>query len=154
MQNKKIQDVVYELAQPLVSEKGVELVAVEYVKEGANWYLRLYIDKENGIDLEDCQEISRLMSEVLDEKDPIPQSYFLEVSSPGVERLLQREHDFAKFRGQMVNVNTFIPFQGKKIITGELGPVSKDILTVLIDDGIEFEIPREKISQVRLAWKD
>lgn len=154
MQEKKIQEVVYNLAHPLVEEMGLELVSVEFVKEGANWYLRLFIDKEKGVDLEDCEKASRAISDLLDQKDPISQSYFLEVSSPGIERLLQRDKDYVKYRDAHVNVHLYKPLDGRKQIKGRLGNVDQSVLRLNMEDGVILEIPREKISQVRLAWVD
>ncbi|QNB45727.1 ribosome maturation factor RimP [Thermanaerosceptrum fracticalcis] len=154
MQGKKTQDVVYELVKPLIEDKGMELVDVEFVKEGPNWYLRIYIDKENGVDLDDCQEISGIISDLLDEADPIPQSYFLEVSSPGIERPLKKEKDFIKYKNHAVNVSTFVPIEGKKVLQGKLGNVTSEVLAVILPNGQEIQVPRDKISQVRLAWED
>jgi ribosome maturation factor RimP len=152
--NKKIQDAVARMAGPVVEKRGMELVAVEYVKEGGSWYLRLYIDKEGGVDLEDCQAVSGEVSELLDRTDPIPHSYFLEVSSPGIERILQTEKDFRRFRGRKVNVTTFAPVEGKKKLRGNLGEVDGDGLQLLLDGGKELKIPGKIIAQVRLAWEE
>lgn len=154
MQGGKIQDIVYDLAEPVVESMGMEVVAVEFVKEGANWYLRIYIDKEDGIDLDDCQAVSTVISDLLDEKDPISQAYFLEVSSPGIERILFRDKDFVRFQQNLVNVHTYAPFNGSKLIMGKLGPVNKEDLTICFEDGAELSIPRSKIAQVRLAWQE
>ncbi|MCR4440929.1 MAG: ribosome maturation factor RimP [Peptococcaceae bacterium] len=142
------------MAGPVVEKRGMELVAVEYVKEGGSWYLRLYIDKEGGVDLEDCQAVSGEVSELLDRTDPIPHSYFLEVSSPGIERILQTEKDFRRFRGRKVNVTTFAPVEGKKKLRGNLGEVDGDGLQLLLDGGKELKIPGKIIAQVRLAWEE
>jgi ribosome maturation factor RimP len=154
LSGNKIENLVYELARPFVETMGFELAAVEYLKEGPNWFLRLYIDKEGGVDLDDCQAVSQEISELLDEKDPIPQSYFLEVSSPGVERILQTERDFDRFRNELVNVALYSPLEGKKKHNGRLGPVTEDRLTLLLDGDKNIELPREKIAQVRIAWKE
>lgn len=154
MQDKKIQEIIYNLALPIVENMGLELASVEFVKEGANWYLRLYIDREKGVDLEDCERVSRVISDLLDQKDPIAQSYFLEVSSPGIERLLQQEKDFIRFQGKYVNVHLYKPLEGRKQIKGRLGDVDSSLLRLIMEDGVVLEIPREKISQVRLAWVD
>ena len=96
----KVEEIIWTMAQPLAEEYGVELVDVEYVKEGAEWYLRLYIDKENGaVELDDCENMSRTIGDLLDKKDPIEQAYRLEVSSPGIERPLKRMKDFVRFKG-------------------------------------------------------
>jgi len=149
---EKIQGMVFNLAKPVVEEMDLELVAVEYVKEGAGWYLRIYIDKEDGVDLDDCERVSRVLSDLLDQHDPIPQAYFLEVSSPGVERLLQRDADFVRFRGELVNVQLFSPLNGRKKLQGTLGEVDKENLQLILQDQSTLDIPRNKIAQVRLAW--
>jgi len=153
MQGEKIRDLVYDLARDIVERQQMELVAVEYVKEGANWYLRLYIDKEGGVDHEDCGTISNLISDLLDEKDPIQHAYFLEVSSPGIERIIQTDKDFAKYRGQAVAVHTYLPVNGQKKLSGLLVDKSKDCLTLQAADGGLVEISADKIAQVRLAWE-
>jgi len=150
----KIEDRVFKLVEPLVAKLDLELVSVEYVKEGANWYLRIYIDKDGGVDLDDCERASRQISDLLDEVDPIPQSYFLEVSSPGIERLLQREKDFVKYQGRLVNIQLYAPWEGHKKLQGGLGTVTDDILNLVLDDDRTLEIPRGKIAWVRLAWVD
>ncbi len=154
MQGEKIHDIVYNLAEPVVESMDMELVAVEFVKEGANWYLRIYIDKEDGVDLDDCQAVSTVLSDLLDEKDPISQAYFLEVSSPGIERILFRGKDFVRFQEALVNVHTYAPINGSKVIKGKLGPVNEENLVLYLEDGEELSVPRNKIAQVRLAWQD
>lgn len=154
MSTSKIQDVVYILAEPVVAAKGLELVGVEYVKVGPNWYLRIYIDKDGGVDHEDCQAVSREVSDLLDREDPIAQPYFLEVSSPGIERILQTEKDFERFRGRRVNVQMYKPFEGMKKTEGVLGTVGRETLDLQLQDGRMLVIPRDKIAQVRLAWEE
>ena len=153
MQGEKIRDIVYDLAWEVVEKNGLELVGVEYVKEGANWYLRLYIDKEGGVNHEDCQKISAIISDSLDEKDPIPTAYFLEVSSPGIERIIQTDKDYAKYRGSMINVHTYTAINGQKIISGVLEEKKKDVLILIAPDGVQQSIATDKIAQVKLAWE-
>lgn len=154
MSGKKVENIVLNMAQPVVENMGYELTAVEYIKEGSNWFLRIYIDKENGVDIDDCQGVSQKISELLDNNDPIPQSYFLEVSSPGIERILQTDKDFMRFQGENININLYSAIDGRKKYTGKLGPVSTDKMSLVQDDGTIIELPREKIAQVRLAWKE
>lgn len=142
------------MVEPIVEQLSLELVSVEYVKEGANWYLRIYIDKENGVDLDDCENASRQISDLLDQADPIPQAYFLEVSSPGIERLLQREKDFVKYSGNLVNVQLYAPMEGSKKLQGVLGEVTAETLILELNQDKVLEIPRKQIAQVRLAWVD
>lgn len=153
MRGKKTDELVYELVQPLTQRRGWELVDIEFVKEGGNWHLRIYIDKDGGVDLTDCEELSQEISEVLDKKDPIAHPYFLEVSSPGIERPLKTEHDFQRFHGRRVVVHTYQQIEGQKQINGELGIVDEKNLELRCDKGKVIYIPREKIAQVRLAWE-
>ena len=120
MAKRRIEDIAEELVRPIVDRFSFELVDVEFLKEGANWYLRIYIDKPGGIVIEDCQAVSEEFSDRLDETDPIKQSYILEVSSPGLERPLKKETDFEKYKGEPVEVKLFQPVNGKKVFEGDL----------------------------------
>ncbi|RYD06553.1 hypothetical protein N752_02485 [Desulforamulus aquiferis] len=104
--------------EPVINELNLELVDVDYVKEGGNWYLRVFIDKLGGVDLDDCQTASEKVDVVLDELDPISQAYFLEVSSPGIERPLKKPADFERFKGHLINVTTYAPIDGNKSFKG------------------------------------
>ncbi len=110
----KVTEIVEELVTPILEELDLELVEIEYVKEGKNWFLRVYIDKETGVDIEECGIVSEKLSEKLDEVDPIPHNYFLEVSSPGAERPLKKEKDFEKAIGKNVYIKTYEPIDGEK----------------------------------------
>ncbi len=141
-----------ELAAPVVEALNFELVDVEFVKEGANWYLRIYIDKPGGISIDDCQAVSEQISDILDEKDPIEQSYYLEVSSPGLERPLKTERDFIKYRGELVEVKVYQPIDGKKIFEGELvGLIDNKIIISDAGNNIEFE--KDKVAIIKRAIK-
>lgn len=129
----QIKSVVESLMQAFMDENGFELVDVEYVKEGSNWFLRLYADKEGGIDIDDCGRISEFLSEKLDENDPIPTAYFLEVSSPGAERPLKKVQDYYKAVGDHVFVTTYESFDGLKEFEGKL--LSFDEQTIEIESG-------------------
>jgi ribosome maturation factor RimP len=147
-----IQQVITELAKPIVEDLNYELVDVEFVKEGANWYLRIYIDKPGGIGIDDCQAVSERISDILDEKDPIEQSYYLEVSSPGLERPLKTERDFIKYKGELVEIKVFQPIDGKKIFEGELvGLVDGNI--VINQEGKTLEFEKNKVAIVKRAVK-
>lgn len=140
-----------ELLEPLMEENKFELVDVEYVREAGNWYLRAYIDKEGGITLDDCEMVNRTLSDIMDKEDFIPDSYILEVSSPGLGRQLKKEKDFRRSIGKDVDVKFYkarkMP-SGKQVkeLTGTLKAFTDD--TITIDD---CEIPRAEISTVRLA---
>ena len=110
----KITDQVWEFAEPLVQACGCSLWDVEYVREGGEWFLRLYLDKEGGVDIDDCEAVSRAVDPVLDEKDPIPESYRFEVCSAGLERQLKRPSDFERYLGEPVLVKLYRPRDGQK----------------------------------------
>ncbi len=122
---------VWEIAEPIVTELGLRLWDVRYVKEGADWYLRVFIDKDGGIDINDCETVSRALDEPLDAKDPIPQAYTLEVSSPGLERPLVRDEHFEQFIGADIMVKMIRPFEGlPKEFKGVLKAYDKGEVTV------------------------
>ena len=146
---KDIAALVETMAGPVAQEHGLELVDVEYVKEAGHWYLRVFIEKPEGVDLDDCAAVSRELSSLLDEKDPIPGDYMLEVSSPGLERPLKKDKDFEKYEGRKINIRTFAPFNGSKEFVGELAGL-KDNEIILRTEGETIAIPRDKAAQVRL----
>ncbi|GED13125.1 ribosome maturation factor RimP [Aneurinibacillus migulanus] len=142
--------VTEELVAPILEEENLELVEIEYKKEGSNWFLRVYIDKEGGVDIEDCGRVSEKLSKKLDEIDPIPGAYFLEVSSPGAERPLKKEQDFERAVGKHVHVTTYEPINGSKVFEGEL--VSYDGKQLEIKEAkASALIPRDKVASARLA---
>ncbi|WP_285766627.1 ribosome maturation factor RimP [Peribacillus sp. SI8-4] len=152
--SKKVTEVVEELASPILEELQLELVEVEYVKEGKSWFLRVYIDKETGVDIDDCGNVSEKLSEKLDEVDPIPQNYFLEVSSPGAERPLKKEKDFLNAIGKNVYIKTYEPILDEKEFEGIL--TSFDGKEVTLEVRIKTRkktivIPFEKVAKARLA---
>jgi len=144
-----IAGLVETMAAPIAEKHGMELVDVEFVKEAGNWYLRVFIDKPEGIGLDDCQVVSGELGKVLDERDPIPQNYMLEVSSPGLERPLKKDKDFKRYEGRKVRVHTFAPWNGKKEFIGELAGLRGNEI-VLLTDGETLAIPRDKAALVRL----
>ena len=141
-----------ELLMPLVDAHGFELVDVEYVKEGGSWYLRAYIDKPGGIAVDDCEVISRALSDLLDEHDFIEDSYILEVSSPGLGSPLKKEKDFVRSQGELVEVRTYRAIQHQKEFTGILNAWDKGTVTLLMEDGTEMKFAREDIALIRLAF--
>lgn len=116
----RITDAVTELAKPIVESVGCTLWDVEYVREAGSWYLRVYIDKEGGVSIDDCELISRALDPILDEKDPIPDSYVFEVGSAGAERELKRHSDFQQFLGSEVEAKLYQPYDGCKSFVGTL----------------------------------
>ena len=153
MAKKRIEDIVTELVRPIVDTLSFELVDVEFLKEGANWYLRVYIDKPGGIAIDDCQAVSEKLSDLLDEADPIKQSYILEVSSPGLERPLKKDGDFERFRGEDVEVKLFQPLNGKKIYEGKLLGLVENQIAIKLPDGEEKKFERNATSMVRRVLK-
>ena len=146
MAKQQVEDAVEAIVQELLKDQDViELVDVEYVKEH-DWYLRVYIDKEGGIDIEDCQALSEKLEEVLDKGDVVPDSYILEVSSPGIDRVLRKPRDFTREQGKKVDVTLYAPREGKKLLVGELTGFDGDAIEL---DG-ETKIPLTDIAQVRL----
>ncbi len=141
-----------ELLTPLIEEHQFELVDVEYVKEGGTWYLRAYIDKPGGITIDDCEIISRSLSDLLDQKDFIEDSYTLEVSSPGLDRPLKKDKDFNRSIGKKVEVKTYAAVKGQKEFTGILKSYDKNTVVILLDDKEEIILERTGIAQIRLAF--
>ena len=146
---KKVTEIVAELARPVVEEHGCTLWDVEYVREGSEYFLRLYIDKEGGVDIDDCEAVSRAVDPILDEKDPIPGSYHFEVCSAGLERVLKRPSDFQRFLGSPITVKLYRPRNGLKEIPCVLKAYDQGKLTVEAGkETITFE--KSEVAQVRL----
>ncbi|MBT9779560.1 ribosome maturation factor RimP [Clostridium sp. MCC353] len=137
---------------PLMKEHNFELVDVEYVKEAGNWYLRAYIDKEGGIAVDDCEVISRKLSDWLDEKDFISESYILEVSSPGLGRPLKKEKDFERSIGCEVDIKLYRAVNRQKEFTGMLKSYDKETVTIQAGDDEEMVFNRVDIALIRLAF--
>ena len=146
---KKITELTAELAAPVIAEQGCTLWDVEYVKEAGTWYLRVLLDKEGGVDILDCEAISRKLSDLLDEADPIPDSYVFEVSSAGAERELKRPGDFARFMGSGAEVRLYKPVNGSKSFVGTLSGYRDGDVTLTIA-GKETTFKKAQIAQVRL----
>ena len=136
-----------------ITEHGFEMVDVEYVKEAGEYYLRVYIDKEEGISLNECELVSRELSPILDEKDPIKENYFLEVSSPGLDRALKKDRDFVRYQGRDVDLKLYKPLNGCKQFEGELVGLTEDNNIKIIVNGKEMEFNRKDVAIVRLAIK-
>ena len=152
--SKKVTEIVEEMAAPILEELNLELVEVEYVKEGRNWFLRVYIDKDGGVDIEECGLVSEKLSEQLDEKDPISNNYFLEVSSPGAERPLKKDQNYIKAIGKNVHVKTYEPIDNEKEFEGTLKDFDGSQVTLEIKIKTrkkELVIPYDKIAKARLA---
>ena len=145
----KVTDTVAALALPVVEKAGCTLWDVEYIKEAGTWFLRVYIDKEGGVSIDDCEAVSRPLSDLLDEADPIEGSYTFEVSSAGADRALKKPEHFARFMGQEVEIRLYRPREGRKEFTGLLRDYEDGAVTLEID-GAESVFTKQEIALVRL----
>jgi ribosome maturation factor RimP len=141
---------VEELARPIATRNGLVIVEVVYVSEGGRWCLRVFVDKSGGVNLSDCEVVSREIEQVLDESDFIPHFYVLEVSSPGLERPLKQVEDYVRFAGRLVYISTYVPQDGRKKFTGRLVGSSEEGVTLRVDER-EVTILWNNISKARLA---
>ena len=145
----KLTDQILQLAEPIAAEAGCTVWDVEYVREGATWFLRIYLDKEGGVNINDCEAVSRAMDPILDEKDPIPESYCFEVCSAGLERTLKRDRDFAQFMGSSVSVRLYAAKGGAKEWVGTLTGYEAGAVTITV--GTETKtFEKSEVAQVRL----
>ncbi len=155
MKKTEIEQYCTELVTPIIKAGDFELVDVEYVKEGADFYLRVYADKPGGITIDDCVLISRALEERLDAEDRIKDAYILEVSSPGLTRPLKKEKDFARSIGKLVDVKLYRQVNNSKELTGVLMAYNEEEVQLMLDDGDaheELTINRKDISMIRLAF--
>lgn len=150
MAKKNTAAIAEELAAPILEEMGLQLWDVVYEKEGSGWYLRYYVDKEGGIDINSCEAFSRAISDVLDEADPIDGSYTLEVSSPGIERALTRDWHFETLIGQQLLVRLIRPVEGVRDFIGTLTDYRDGTLTLLLDEKTEMNVERGETAFIRL----
>ncbi len=150
MAKKNTAAIAEELAGPILEEMGLQLWDVVYEKEGSGWYLRYYVDKEGGIDINSCEAFSRAISDVLDEADPIDGSYTLEVSSPGIERQLTRDWHFETLMGQQLLVRLIRPGEGVRDFIGTLTDYRDGTLTLLLDEKTEMNVERGETAFIRL----
>ena len=153
MQSKEVEALITGLTEPLLEGTGLTLVDVEYVRE-KDWYLRIYIDRPGGVEIDDCQLVSERLNAVLDEKDPIKEKYFLEVSSPGIDRPLKKDKDFEAAYGSKVDIMFYAPWEGLKSLVGVLVSHDADTIEVKkIIKGKEFKNPvkieRSLIANIR-----
>lgn len=153
MKKVEVEKLVETLINPILQNEKFELIDIEFTKEGPHRYLRVFIDKIGGITLDDCQKVSEQLSEKLDEEDPIEENYFLEISSPGLDRPLKKTKDFERFKGENIEVRLYQPMDNKKVFEGELVGSDNNVITIKIDNKDLVEIPREKIAITKLAIK-
>ncbi len=141
-----------ELLKPILEENHLTLWDVEWVKEAGDFHLRAYIDKEGGVTIDDCETVSRALEKQLDAQDFIKENYILEVSSPGLDRPLKKDRDFARSIGKDVEIRFYRQIDGVKELTGSLSSYSADTVTVRLEDGSEKVLNRSDIARIRLAF--
>lgn len=147
-----IEEKVENLILKPVEDLGYELYDVQYAKEGKDYFLRVFIDKEEGIDLEDCEKVSNEINPLLDEKDIIKEMYFLEVSSPGIERVLRKEKHFKQALGKEVEIKLFKPIEKKKEYSGKLEKWNETTIYLQLEDTTQIEMERKNISLMKLKY--
>lgn len=138
---------IRELTLPIVQEEGLELFNLEFKKSGYKWFLRIYLDKEGGINLNDCEKVSKQLSAKLDEEDVIPRSYTLEVSSPGLDRPLLSEQDYKKFKGKWIRIKTTEAIDGQRNFKGRLANYADGIVT------LEMQIKKNEMKSVLIPYR-
>lgn len=148
----KIEETVWSYIEPKVNELGLSIYDIDYVKEGTNWYLRVFIDKDEGISIEDCENVSRAIDPLLDELNPIKTAYSLEVSSPGIERVIRRDEHFKRYIGEKVEVSLFKPINDMKKIECILKDSNNDEITVNYENN-DIKIDRKNISLVKTIYE-
>jgi len=153
MAKRNISETVKEIALPVVSEAGCELVDVEYVKEGGDWFLRVYIDKPGGVSLDDCENVSGPLNKMLDQLDPIEHKYYLEVSSPGIERPLKKPEDFEKAVGSIVEIKLFKAVDNTKRFEGEMISCNDGHLTIKTEDNKNYVFELKDIAKAKKVFK-
>ncbi|MBE7030900.1 MAG: ribosome maturation factor RimP [Ruminococcaceae bacterium] len=154
MAKKNVCTIVEEIATPIVAQNGCEIADVEFVREGSDYFLRVYIerlDRDERVDLNDCENISRALSDELDALDPIEQAYMLEVSSPGLDRPLKKDKDFERFAGSKVDVKLYRPVNGLKLICAVLEKLENGVIYLKTEDGNTIQIEQKDTAYVRLT---
>lgn len=152
----KVTDLVEEIAAPFLDEIGLELYHTEFLKEGRDWFLRVYIDKKEGqeeeyVSTDDCEKVSRFLSDELDRIDPIEQNYYLEVSSPGLDRELLRDRDYVRFAGRLVDLSLYQAVNGQKAYQGILVGLTDDQIVIKDETDAELRFDRAQVAKTRLA---
>ena len=147
-----IEEKVYSLLEKTIIELGYSLYDVEYAKEGKDFYLRIFIDKQDGIDLNDCEKVNNVITDILDKADYIKESYFLEVSSPGIERVLRKDKHLEASIGNEVEIKLFKAINNSKSIKGILNKFDNDNIYIEIENEEIFSVERKNISQIKLVY--
>ena len=148
---QKIEDKVFDLINEPIQNLNLSIYDIEYVKEGSGWFLRIYIDKDGTIDINDCENVSRLIDPMLDDANIIKSAYCLEVSSPGIERTLRKPEHFERYINNEVEVSLFKPYEKQKVLQGILKNGDNDKITISIDEN-EITLNRKDISKVKLIY--
>lgn len=151
MAYSKTETAVWQLAEPIAAESGFYIYDIEYIKEGGLWFLRVYIDKDGGITMDECEAFSRTLSDTLDEADPISGNYYLEVSSPGIERRLKTEAHFRRYIGSVIDISLYKAVNGCKLITGILKKYENNEIAVEAD-GEDILLPLSSVSKANLHF--
>lgn len=155
MAKVRIKELVAEILAEFLEKNGYELYNVEFIKEGKDWFLRVYIDRTDesagGVSTDDCEKVSRFLSARMDELDPIEQNYYLEVSSPGMDRALLKESDYVRFAGRFVDVTLYQGMDGKKAFFGKLVGIQEGNLVIIDEKENRIELPMEKVAKTKLA---
>ncbi len=149
--DRRVVERVRAVAAPLAEAEGCELVAVQYQREGGGWVLRVFLDKPGGVTLDDCQRVSRQLGDLLDVEDPIEHTYTLEVSSPGLERPLVGEADFARFAGRLVRLQTEAPVEGQRRFRGRLLGLAEGAVRLELEGGRQVAIPHGAVERANLV---
>lgn len=151
MNSKEIINKVESLVLPIVSENNFELVDIEFLKEASNWYLRVFIDKEGGVTIDDCELVSRALETKIEKEDFIQQAYILEVSSPGIDRVLKKDFEFEKYKGKTVDIKLFKPIDKQKEFQGELLGLFDNVIAIKDINEKELRFDRKDVATCRLA---
>ncbi len=150
MDARYIEQRIQELLEPVLLSEGMELAELKFRKGGGRWFLRVFIDKESGVGVDDCANISRQLGEILEVEEIIDKSYVLEVSSPGMDRPLKKLEDYRRFSGRKARINTSTPVEGKKFFSGRLKGLEEDAVLIEEDNGRLVPIPFARITKSRL----
>jgi len=150
----KVADTVTDFVLPIAHSENLDLIEVEFVKEGSEWILRVFLENSNGdLTIEECEKVSRSLSAVLDEEDPIDNKYILEVSSPGLERPLKNEADFQRFKGELIAVTTYKKIDGKKEFIGNLKDYNDGKIVIELKEGTEVELDDKIVARANLTFE-
>jgi len=150
----KVTETVTDFVLPIAHSEDLNLIEVEFLKEGSDWILRIFLENKDGdLTIEECEKVSRSLSMILDEEDPIDKSYILEVSSPGIERPLKSEADFERFQGELIAVKTFKKINGEKEFVGTLEKFEEDSITLTLKNGEEITVDYSLVARANLTFE-